>query len=70
LDQGIENRLVICGLICDPSPKINLPSETKLRSYPMLAKIMGFLEKATAMDVINSTFSVAIAAETRGRNGS
>jgi hypothetical protein len=36
----------------------------------MFAKFMGFLEKATAMDVSSSILVVAVAAETKGRNGS
>ena len=26
LDHSIENRLVMCGLICEPSPRMNRPS--------------------------------------------
>ena len=36
----------------------------------MLAKVMGFLENATAIEVKSSSFSVERAAAARGRNGS
>ena len=70
LDQGIEKRLVMWGLIWDPRPSRNRPSDCICRSQAVLAKVMGLRPNATAMPVPSSRASVASAASTWGRKGS
>ena len=45
-DHGIENRFSMCGLICEPSPRIARPSENVWRSQPMWARFIGLRANA------------------------
>ena len=49
--HGIEKRLVMCGLIWLPSPRMKRPFEKACRSQPTLASIIGLRAKATAIEV-------------------
>ena len=69
-DHGMENRLVMCGLIWLPSPSMKRPLDRSCRSLARVARFMGFRAKATAMPVPNSSFSVAAAPRAMGKNGS
>jgi hypothetical protein len=69
-DQGIEKRLVMCGLICDPSPRMKRPFDAVWRSLAVTAVVIGLRAKATAMPVPSSTRAVSRDASRRGRNGS
>ena len=60
--HSMLNRLVICGFIWLPSPKINLPWEYDCKSQPIFAKVMGLRAKATAIDVPISSLDVCSAA--------
>jgi len=68
--QGIEKRLVMCGLIWLPRPRTKRPSENVWRSHPRWASSIGLRAKATAIDVPISTSDVCSAASSSGRNGS
>ncbi len=68
--HSIEKRLVMCGLIWLPSPRMNRPFENACRSHAVLASVIGERAKATAIDVPSSSFSVCSAASSSGRNGS
>ena len=61
--HSIENRLVMCGLIWLPRPRMNRPLENACRSQPMLASVIGLRANATAIDVPSSSCSVCSAAE-------
>ncbi len=69
-DHGIENRLVMCGLIWLPRPRMNRPCEAACRSHAVWARVMGLRAKATAMPVARSMRSVCCAASSSGKNGS
>ena len=68
--HGIENRRVMCGLICEPRPRRNRPFDITLISWAATAMFIGFRAKATAMPVPSSSVSVRSAASTSGKNGS
>jgi hypothetical protein len=68
--HSIEKRLVMCGLIWLPRPRMKRPFEYACRSQPMLASSIGLRAKATAIDVPSSTCSVCSAASSSGKNGS
>ncbi len=68
--HSMENRLVMCGLIWLPSPRVNLPCDIACRSHPMLASNIGLRANATAIDVPRSIVVVWSAAMAIGRNGS
>src|SRR6478672_2396846 len=61
------NRFSMCGCTCEPSPRLNRPSEYACRSHPMLATVMGLRANATAMLVPSSMRVVCSAASTNGR---
>ncbi len=69
-DHSMEKRRVMCGLICDPSPRMKRPSENAWRSHPMLATSIGLRANATAMPVPSSIEEVLSAARMSGKNGS
>ena len=53
--HGIEKRFVMCGLICEPSPRMNRPFDSDWRSHARLASVIGLRENATAMPVPSSS---------------
>ena len=57
-DHGIEKRLVMCGLIWLPRPRMKRPSDAACRSHAIWARFIGFRAKATAMPVPSSTLVV------------
>ena len=69
-DHGIENRLVMCGLIWLPSPRMKRPCDAACRSHPICARFIGLRANATAMPVPSSTRSVVCEARSSGKNGS
>ena len=69
-DHGIEKRFVMCGLICEPKPRMKRPPEKACRSLAVTAVVMGLRANATAMLVPSSMRSVASAASNKLRNGS
>ncbi len=69
-DHSIEKRLVMCGLIWVPSPRMNRPLLWNCRSFPRLASSIGFRAKATAIEVPNSILWVCSEAIMWGRKGS
>ena len=69
-DHGMENRFSMWGLIWEPSPSMNRPSDRVWRSLATMARFIGLRAKATAMPVPSSIRSVCSAASTSGRNGS
>ncbi len=69
-DHGIEKRLVMCGLICEPSPRTIRPPDCSWRSWALCASVMGLRAKATVIEVMSSSRSVCSAASASGRNGS
>src|SRR5436190_15664752 len=69
-DHGIENRFVMCGLICEPRPRMNRPLENACRSLAVTAVVIGLRANATAMLVPSWMRSVACAASSKFRNGS
>ncbi len=68
--HSIEKRLVMCGLIWLPRPRMNRPFENACRSQAVLASVIGDRAKATAIDVPSSRCSVCSAPSSSGRNGS
>ena len=68
--HSMLNRLVMCGLIWLPRPRMKRPFENACRSQPMLARVIGLRANATAIDVPSSSVSVCSAASSSGRNGS
>ena len=48
-DHGMENRFSMWGLICEPSPSMNRPSDMVWRSLATMARFIGLRAKATAM---------------------
>ena len=53
------NRLVICGLICVPKPRMKRPCEAAAKSQAVCAMIIGLRGKATAIAVPSDMPSVA-----------
>src|ERR1035441_10150765 len=51
-DQGMENRFSMWGLIWEPRPNMNRPSEMVWRSLAIMASVIGLRAKATAMPVL------------------
>ena len=68
--HGMLKRFSMCGLICEPRPRMNRPFEYACRSQPTLATVIGLRANATAMLVPSSIVVVCSAASTSGRNGS
>ena len=68
--HGMLKRLVMCGRICEPSPRMKRPRETALRSWAVCASVIGLRANATAIEVISSSRELSTAASTSGRNGS
>jgi hypothetical protein len=69
-DHGIEKRFSMCGLICDPRPRMNRPADARWRSFAVYAVTIGVRANATAMPVPSSIRSVCSAAMAAGRKGS
>ena len=63
--HSMLNRLVMCGLIWLPSPRMNRPLENACRSQPMWASVIGLRANATAIDVPSSSCSVCSAASSK-----
>ena len=69
-DHGIEKRLVMCGLIWLPRPRMNRPPDAACRSHAICARFIGFRANATAIPVPSSTVVVDWDARRSGKNGS
>jgi hypothetical protein len=68
--HSIENRLVMCGLIWLPRPRMKRPFENACRSQPTFASVIGLRANATAIEVPSSSVVVCSAARRSGKNGS
>ena len=69
-DHGMLNRLVMCGLICEPRPSSKRPPETSCTSLAAIATVIGLRAKATMMPVPSSIRSVSPAATASASNAS
>ena len=67
--HSMVNRLVMCGLIWLPSPRMKRPLEKACRSQPMLASVIGLRANATAIDVPSSSVRCARRRAAAGRTG-
>ena len=69
-DHGMEKRRVICGLICEPSPRVKRPFAYWFKSQARLAIVIGLRANATLIEVVSAIVSLCSAASTSGKNGS
>ena len=69
-DQGMLNRRVMCGLICEPSPSRSRPFDSSCTSLACTAVDIGLRANAMTRLVPSSMRLLAIAARATATNGS